>query len=214
VTIRVVLADDHTLMREGLKALLERDGEIEVVGEAGTGRAAVTMAGELNPDVVIMDIGMPDLNGIDAARQIIKASVGAKILAVSMHTSQRMVSEMLRAGASGYVSKLTAFDQVVAAVKAVHSGARYLGPEVSIGTAESLVDRVDGRQVTAFSVLTLREREVLQLIAEGRTTKAIGNVLGTSPRTVEVHRKRLMDKLGIHSVAELARYAVKEGLVE
>jgi len=210
---RILLADDHTLMREGLKGLLEQHEGFEVVGEAGDGRQAIELAGELEPDVVVMDIGMPDLNGIEAARRIVEKMPRTRIVALSMHQSERTVIEMLRAGASAYVLKMSAFDEVARAVEAVTRGERYLSPAVAGVVVGRAVASTPGDDDTAFSKLTAREREVLQLLAEGKSTKEIAFDLGISARTVDVHRKNLMDKLGLDSVAALTRYAIREGLV-
>ena len=210
MSVTVLLVDDHRLMREGLRGLLERQDGISVVGEAGDGRTAVKMARELRPDVVIMDVVMQDLNGIEATRQIV-SETAAKVVALSMHSSKRTVVEMLRAGASAYVLKLSAFDEVARAVRAAAAGERYLSPTVANVLVDELVSP-DGAS-SAFTALTPREREVLQLLAEGKNTKEIAATLCISARTVDVHRKRVMDKLGMGSVAELTRYAMREGLV-
>lgn len=211
--IRVLLADDHALLRQGLRALLEQEADIKVIAEVAGGRTVVQRSRELRPDVVVMDIGMPELNGIEATRRIRRENPGIRIVGLSMHTSQRMVVEMLRAGADGYVAKLSAFEEVVRAVRAVARGERYLGPLATTAVVEQAVNTGEGGEPPVFTLLTAREREVLQMIAEGRNTKEIGTTLGISPRTVEVHRKNLMDKLNLHSVAELTRFALREGLV-
>jgi DNA-binding NarL/FixJ family response regulator len=212
-SVRILLADDHTLMREGLKGLLDKREGFEVVGEAGDGRQALELAGELEPDVVVMDIGMPDLNGIEAARRIVEKLPRVRIVALSMHQSERMVVEMLRAGASAYVLKMSAFDEVARAVEVVTRGERYLSPAVAGVVVDRAVVSASGDEATAFSRLTPREREVLQLLAEGKSSKEIAFDLEISARTVDVHRKNLMDKLDLDSVAELTRYAIREGLV-
>ena len=211
MTISVLLADDHRLLREGLRSLLESESEISVVGEADTGRVAVSMARELRPDVVIMDVAMPDLNGIEATRQLVSDAPGTRVVALSMHSNKRMVVEMLRAGASAYVLKLSAFDEVARAVRAAATGERYLSPSLANVVVDELVS--PDAPSSAFSALTPREREVLQLLAEGKNTKEMAALLHISARTVDVHRKRVMDKLGMNSVAELTRYAMREGLV-
>jgi len=211
--IRVLLADDHALLRQGLRALLEQESDIEVVAEVGDGRTVVRQSRELRPDVVVMDLGMPGLNGIEATRRIRQENTEVRIVGLSMHTSQRMVLEMLRAGADGYVAKLSAFEEVVRAVRAVIRGERYLGPLATSAVVERAVSSTGAEESPAFSLLTSREREVLQAIAEGRNTKEIGGTLGISPRTVEVHRKHVMEKLDLHNVAELTRFALREGLI-
>ena len=211
MTTTVLLADDHTMLRQGLRSLLEHEAGLEVVGEASDGRTAVRMARELAPQVVIMDVAMPELNGIEATRQIVADLPGARVIALSMHSSKRMVVEMLRAGASGYVLKLSAFDELAQAVQTVAAGGRYLSPSVAGVVVDELVS--PEAPSSAFSALTPREREVLQLLAEGNNTKEIAAILQITARTVDVHRKRVMDKLGMNSVAELTRYAMREGLV-
>jgi len=213
MTTKIILADDHKLMREGLRGLLERQADLEVVGEVDDGRSAVRLASELHPDVVIMDIGMPALNGIEATRQIKSELPQTKIIGLSMHVNQRMVVEMLRAGASGYVSKLSAFEELARAVEAVIRGERYLSPSITGFVVDELLDAKGGSEPSVFTKLTSREREVLQLIAEGKSSKEIASALHISVRTVDVHRKNLMDKLEIDSVADLTRYAIREGMV-
>jgi two-component system, NarL family, response regulator NreC len=206
--IRILLADDHQMIRAGLRSLLRDQAGMEVIAEATDGRTAVRLAAELSPDVVIMDIHMPDLNGIEATRQIRGAnSNGPKVIALSAHSDERYAREMLRAGASGYVLKHAAFEELAAALKAVVANQTYLSPSVS-----QVAVNDDVKSGTAFSTLTAREREVLQLLAEGKATKQVAMHLKVSVKTVETHRKNLMDKLGMDSVAELTKYAIREGL--
>ncbi|MCP4679141.1 MAG: response regulator transcription factor [Deltaproteobacteria bacterium] len=210
----MIIADDHMLMREGLRSLLEKQQDIQVVGEASDGRTAVRMVQEKKPDLVIMDIGMPDLNGIEATRQIVESTSRTKVIALSMHSSERIVLEMLRAGASAYVLKLSAFEEVTRAVDAVIANKRYLSPSIAGVVIDKIMDQDSLEAPSAYSSLTPREREVLQLLAEGRNTKEIAFDLGISTRTVDVHRKNTMDKLSLYSVAELTRYALREGLIQ
>jgi DNA-binding NarL/FixJ family response regulator len=206
----ILIADDHRLLREGLRTLLERDG-FRVIGEADNGRSAVKLAKELQPDIVITDIGMPELNGVDATRQICAAALRSKVLALSMHSESRFVLGILDAGASGYLLKDAAFEELSVAIKSVLKGQIYLSPAI----AGVVVERSLGRFPKARSPLaklSKREQEVLQLIAEGKSTKEIAATLYVSVKTVEGHRKQIMDKLAIYSVAELTKYAIREGV--
>ncbi len=207
----VLLADDHTLLRKGVRSLLERSGKLRVVGEAADGRAAVQAVADLRPDVVIMDVAMPLLNGIEATRQIVAEYPRTKVVALSMHGNRRVVVEMLRAGAAAYVLKLSAFEEVTRAVEAAMAGESYLSPSVARLVVEEVVSH--DQLSSPFVSLTSREREVVQLLAEGRNSKAIAEALDISVRTVDSHRKKVMDKLGLRSVADLTRYALSEGLV-
>jgi DNA-binding NarL/FixJ family response regulator len=210
--IRVLLADDHTILREGLRGLLEMEPDIAVVGDVGDGRAAVQAARKLMPDVVVMDVGMPGLNGVDATRQLLTSPCKSKILCLSVHQEKSIVAAMLRAGASGYLLKTSAAKELVNAVRTVASGTTYLSPPIA---AEIVDQHVRGRGAThggAYEALTERERQVLQLVAEGFNTKDIAARLHLSPKTVLAHRESLMRKLGVDSVVALARYAVREGV--
>ena len=212
MAVRILLADDHEMMREGLSSLFERNEGMEVVAEAADGHATIRLARELRPDAVVMDISMPKLNGIEACRQITKHDPGVKVVALSMHANRHMVIEMLAAGASAYVLKLSAFDEVVRAVETVLKNERYLSPGVAGVVVDEAVRGGRPRPDSAFSTLTPRERETLQLVAEGKGTKEIAAILGISARTVDVHRKNTMGKLRLDGVAELTRYALREGL--
>jgi len=211
--IRIVLADDHGMMREGLKSLIAKQMGMEVVGEAEDGYGIVRLVHDLKPDVVVMDIGMPNLNGIEATRQIVNENESIKVLALSQYSDPRMVSEMFRAGAKGFVLKDSAFDELSRAVNAVYTDRTYVSPDV----AGDLINRhirhaASGEKTSAFSQLTDREREVLQLIAEGKTTKDIATKLYRSVKTIETHRRNIMHKLDLHSLPELTKYAVRQGL--
>jgi DNA-binding NarL/FixJ family response regulator len=213
MTIRILLADDHQIVREGLRALVLAQKGMTVVGESSNGRGAAELAAELKPDVVVMDIGMPDLNGIEAARRILAENPQIKIVGLSMHSDRRFLSEMLKAGATAYLLKDSAFEELVSAIRAVVTGQVYLSPRI----ADTVVDGylhgvVPGKQPSVFAVLTSREREVLQLVAEGMATKQIAAALQVSVKTVETHRRQIMVKLNLHSVAGLTKYAIREGL--
>jgi two-component system response regulator NreC len=211
--IRVLLAEDHTIVRKGLRSLLEQEPGIQVVAEALDGKEAVLKAREFRPDIVLMDIGMPGLNGIEATRRIKQSCPSIGVLVLTMHTSEEYIFEIIRAGASGYVIKDTAPTELVAAMRAVYRGDSYLSPAVSKQVLDGYVRRAEhGQQGDAFGSLTTREREVLQLIAEGHTNRAIAERLFISVKTVETHRAHLMEKLDIHSTAGLTKYALRRGL--
>lgn len=211
MTIKVLLADDHQIIRDGLRSLLTNEPDIEVVGEANDGRAAVEMTQRLKPDIVVMDITMPGLNGIEATRQVRAISSDIKVLALSMHADKRFVAGVLHAGASGYVLKNCAFKELIQAIHTVAVNQTYLSPTIADIVVESYV-RHSPLPASPLSVLTPREREVLQLIAEGLTLKKIAATLCVSPKTIETHREQIMRKLNASSVAELTKYAVREGL--
>jgi DNA-binding NarL/FixJ family response regulator len=212
VSIRIILADDHRIMREGLRSLLEKQPDIEVVAEAEDGRTAVQLVRELSPDVVIMDIAMPDLNGIEAAHQIIAEGPGVKVVALSMHADRRFVARMFKAGASGYLLKDCAFEELARAVRTVAADQFYLSPRVARIVIRDYVRRLTETDFSASSFLTTRQREVLQLLAEGKNTNEIASYLQVTVKTVETHRRNIMSKLGIHSVAQLTKYAISVGL--
>ncbi len=209
-TVRILLADDHALMREGVHALLSRVPGIAVVAEACNGREAVELALELKPDVVLLDVSMPDLNGMEAARRIISANPETRILALSMHSESVYVEKMLEAGALGYLLKDSDAEQLLCAVNAVSKNIVYLDKSIAREMVKELV-RTRSCADTP-SPLTSRQAEVLQLVAEGRTTKEIASLLGISLKTVETFRRQIMVRLDIHSIAGLTRYAVRQGL--
>ena len=212
MSIKIILADDHKIVSDCLKPLLNKQPDMKVVGEAENGRMAVKLTQQLNPDVVIMDIAMPDLNGIEATRQIIARCPGVKIITLSMNSDKRYVTGVLNAGASGYLTKSCSFEELVGAIRVVAANKKYLSPDISgIVIEESLV-RSSTAKSKVPSILTMREREVLQLLAEGKTVKQIASQLYLSIKTVHTHRKQIMDKLNIHSIAELTKYALREGL--
>lgn len=212
MSIRILLADDHKIIRDGLRTLIENQSHMEVVGEAENGRKAVDMTLELVPDVVVMDVTMADLNGIEATRQIHKELAAVKVIALSMHSDRRFVKGMLEAGASGYLLKDCAFEELARAIHSVISNETYLSPGITDIVVKEYLQKSSMTPTSAFSTLTAREREVLQLLAEGGSTKKIAESLYVSIKTVETHRRQIMDKLNIHSIAELTKYAVREGL--
>lgn len=211
MAIKVIIADDHRIIRDGLRSLLNNELDIEVIGEASDGRTAVEMSQRLKPDVVIMDITMPGLNGIEATRQILSYDSDIKVLALSMHSDRRFVSGALQAGASGYILKNSAFNDLVQAIHTVIAQQTYLSPQIAEILVENYV-RHSSKAVFPASTLTVREREVLQLIAEGKSVKEIASILYISHKTVEKHREQIMKKLAVHSIAELTKYAIREGL--
>jgi len=209
MSIRVLLADDHTVMREGLRALLEAGGGISVVGEVGDGRDALRSAEELTPDVVVMDIAMPELNGIEAAAMIRARCPDTRVVILSMHSSSEHIYRALAAGASGYVLKASAGAEVIGAVQAVHLGRQYLSPALR----EAYAAAVHGRaRASPLDRLSARERQVLQLVAEGKSSAEIGELMRLSPKTVGTYRLRLMDKLGVDDVPSLVKFALQHGL--
>jgi DNA-binding NarL/FixJ family response regulator len=212
MSIRILIADDHEIVREGLRSLLEKQPDMEVIAEAENGRTTVALSRKFKPDVVIMDITMPDLNGIEATRQIVTESTGVKVLALSMHSTRKLVTEMLSAGASGYLLKHSAFEELGRALHTVMGNQIYLSPKIANIVVDDYRHCARAKTPLALSTLTNREREVLQLLAEGKSTKKIASSLHVSVSTVESHRKQIMDKLNLHSIAELTKYAISEGL--
>ncbi|MBV9268555.1 MAG: response regulator transcription factor [Acidobacteriaceae bacterium] len=208
--MRIVLADDHTIVRQGLKLILSGQQDFEVVGEAGNGREAVELVQRLRPDVVVMDVAMPELNGIEATRRMVEANPRLKILVLSMHKEAVYVREILRAGARGYILKDAIDTELLNAVRSVARGDGYISPAVS----GALLNDYRKDVTDPADLLSNREREVLQLIAEGRTNKEIANRLNLSVYTVDSHRGKIMEKLNLHSTGELVRFAMKHGLVD
>ncbi len=208
--IRVLLADDHAIVREGLRALLSREPDMQVVAEAGDGREALRLAQETRPDVAAMDLSMPLLNGLEAGRQMASWDRGPRPILLTMHAEDRYVLEALRAGIRGYVLKKQAGADLIRAIHEVVSGSVYLSPGISTVVAEA----VRSPAPLPEDPLTAREREVLQLVAEGKTTKEISTILGVSVKTADAHRTRLMQKLEIHDIASLTRYAIRQGLIQ
>jgi DNA-binding NarL/FixJ family response regulator len=211
---KILLADDHQLLLDGLRPLLDGYVDIDVVGVAKDGMQAVELARSLNPDIVLLDISMPQLNGIDAARRILQDSPDIKIIMLSMHSDRQFVHESLRNGARGYVLKESAFQDVAEAVLAVLRGELYLSPALRDRALTDYVEHLKQSDQPPSVPLTGREREVLQLIAEGNSTKQTADLLSVSVKTVESHRKQIMDKLNLHSIAEITKYAIRHGLTQ
>jgi DNA-binding NarL/FixJ family response regulator len=212
VPVRIIIADDHRIVREGLRHLLEKRTDFKVVAEAADGESAVRLAKELSPNIVILDISMPGLNGIEATRKILAERPAVKVLVLSMHSDRRFVIESLKAGAAGYLLKDSAFDELARAIEVVMARGAYLSPAITEVVVRDYVAQAGSGDDAAFSVLSPREREVLQLMAEGASTKVIAARLAVSVKTVESYRQQVMEKLDLHSVAELTKYAIREGL--
>jgi len=212
MSIRIIIADDHKIVRNGLRSLIEKELDIEVIAEADNGRTAVHTALELAPDVMIMDIAMPDLNGIEATRQIIAALPGTKVIALSMHADKRYVMEMLKAGASGYILKDNAYEELASAIRTALNNRTYLSPQVAEIVIGDYIQFAKTASGSVFSLLSAREREVLQLLSEGNSTAQIADRLCISVKTVETYRQHIMEKLNIRNIAELTKYAIREGL--
>jgi DNA-binding NarL/FixJ family response regulator len=208
--LRILLADDHAVVRQGFKMILAEQPDMEIVGEAGNGREAVEQAERLLPDVVVMDVAMPELNGIEATRRLGQATPHARVLALSMHKDSVYVREILRAGARGYLLKDSPAADLIAAVRAVAAGEGFLSPAVS----NAVLDDYRRHVTNPIDLLSSREREVLQMLAEGKTNKEIAGVLNLSVYTVDAHRGRIMEKLNLHSINDLVRFAVRNGLIE
>jgi len=213
-TLKILLVDDHTIVRQGLRALLEAHAGFTIVGEAENGREAVKKAQDLNPDIVIMDIAMPVLNGLEATRQIKRALPDTRVLALTMYNDEEYVFQILKSGASGYLIKETAANELIAAILSIKSGNPFFSPSISRKIMESYLNEDEDKKGKGETdKLTNREKEVLQLIAEGYTNNEIANLMGISVKTVETHRAHVMSKLDIHDVAGLIKYAIKKGLV-
>lgn len=212
MSIRIVLADDHGVVLDGLQRLLDLEEDMEVVGQAQDGRRAVELACEHRPDVVVLDVAMPRLNGLAAIRQILRDAPATRVIALTMHTSGQIVTDALRAGASGYVVKSARIEEVVQAIRAVAAGKTYLSSEIAGQIVENFVRSGAAEPDAPGSVLSDREKEVLQLVAEGRTTRGIASTLHVSVKTVETHRRSIMRKLDLHNVAQLTKYAIRQGL--
>jgi two-component system response regulator NreC len=214
-TIRLMLVDDQEIVRAGLRSLLERSPQIEVVGESSDGESAVRLAAELKPDVVLMDVSLPDMNGAEATRRIKGAMPGVQVLALTIHEDEAYFFEMLNAGASGYIPKRASPDDLITAINVVAAGEVFLHPMVAGALVQDYLRRVStGSERASYGRLTPRQREVLTLIAEGLTNLDIGEQLGISVRTVERHRENIMERLNLHSRADLVKYALRKGLID
>ncbi len=209
--IKILLADDHAIVCEGFRSLLANEPSMEVIAEADNGRKAVELAKKLQPDLVVMDISMPDLNGIEATRRIMRDNPDAKIISLSMHNDKRYITEMLKAGARGYLLKKGAFQELVAAIRVVMEGRIYLSPDITGIVVEDYLKNVPDNDTSIRSLLTDRELEILQLVAEGKSMKEIAFLLGLSVKTVSNHRQNIMEKLKIDNIASLVKYAIREG---
>ncbi len=210
--IKILLADDHRIMREGLRALIEKQHDMKVVAEAANGRMAVQLVQELLPEVVVIDVTMPDLNGIDATREIIASHPTVKVIALSMHSAKRFVLEMFKAGCSGYLLKDCAFEELTLAIRNVIENKVYVSPGVTGMIIKEYTHKLSETEFSRTSILTPKERNVLQFLAEGKTTKQIALSLKVSVKTIETHRRQILHKLNLHSIAELTKYAIQEGI--
>jgi len=209
MSVKIIIADDHKIMRDGLRNMLEKESGLEVVAEAKNGREAIQLTEQLRPDIVIMDISMDDLNGMDATRMIVGKGWGTKVIALSMHADKRFVAGMFEAGAMAYLLKDCAYNELVQAIRQTVSGRTYLCSMISGVVIRDYIQRM---RKSEASLLSPREKEILQLLAEGSTTKRIADQLKVSVKTVETHRQHVMEKLNIFSIAELTKYAIKEGI--
>ena len=213
MSIRVLVVDDHKIMREGLRSLLEKQPDIEVVAEAENAQQALKLAQEMTPDLAIIDVVMPSLNGIEATRRILSKVPAVKVIALSMYADKRFVMEMLRAGASGYLLKDCAFEELDEAIRTVTQDRTYITPRIVDIIVKDYFSQVEKPSSSAVSALTSRQYEVLQLLAEGKTTREIAHQMSLSVKTIESHRQQIINKLNIHSIAGLTKYAIREGLI-
>jgi two-component system, NarL family, response regulator NreC len=211
-TIRVLIADDHRMIRDGLKTPIEKEAGMEVIAEAENGREVIRLVQKHRPNIVITDVSMPDMNGTEATRKILEEIPGIRVIALSMHSDRRYVLGMLEAGASGYLLKDCAFEELATAIRQVARGNTYLSPKIAEVVVNGYLNKTPGLSQASGSMLTPREREVLQLLAEGRSAKEVASHIHVSVKTVETHRRNMMVKLNMRSIAELTKYAVREGL--
>ena len=214
MTIRVILADDHSVFREGLSSLLHIEEDMEVIGQAANGEEVIALVGELHPDVVVMDIAMPECDGIEATERILADDPSQRILALSMHADAQFMQKMFSVGAKGYLPKNCCFDELVTAIRAIHDNGEYLSPSLNAALLTDYIGLLAREKERTDRPLSDRETEVLRLIADGQHTKQIADLLCISVKTVETHRRQIMEKLGISTVAGLTRYAVRTGLVD
>ncbi len=210
----ILLVDDHKLFRDGLRSMLDSHSNLVVIGEAGDGQSAIKLARDLQPDIVLMDITMPDLNGIEAARRITTEAPSIKVIILSMHSDRRYIIEALKSGARGYLLKDSALEEVVSAIDDCRVDKVFLSSKISDFVINDYINIAKTGETSAYTVLSAREREVLQMLAEGKTTKEIAAQLVVSVKTIETYRKQIMDKLDLHSIAELTKYAIREGLTQ
>jgi two-component system response regulator NreC len=213
--VKLLVADDHKIFRQGIKKLLEVESDLQVVGEAADGREAVKKATELKPDVILMDIAMANLNGLEATKQIKKVLPSVKVIMLTMHKNEEYILQSFQAGASGFILKEGAVEELVSAIRSIHSDKSFLSPSISKTLIDAYLRKMEtGKTETPFDLLTDREREVLQLIAEGYTNREVAKSLFISVKTVEAHRAHIMQKLNIHDIAKLVKYAIQKGLVD
>jgi DNA-binding NarL/FixJ family response regulator len=212
VKMRILIADDHGVMREGMKVLIENQPDMEVVGEAEDGLMVTQLAKELSPDIIIMDISMPNLNGVEATRLILEENPDIRVIALSVHLDKHFVTQMLKAGASGYVLKSCLFDEVLRALRTVNRNEHYLSPKITDVVLDDYIHYMAIYNKSAEDHLTARERQIVQMLTEGKSTKLIASRLHISPKTSDANRRRIMNKLGISSLAELTKYAIRKGI--
>ena len=216
MNINIILADDHHVIREGLRLLLDREKDLLVIAEADTGRSALSAVKKFNPDLVVMDVSMPELNGVEATRKILSEVPATKVLALSMYSDRRFVEGMFQAGVSGYILKNCIARELVSAIRLVAKGQVYISPEIAGSIVDGYLSRVvpqtDTNRRIDRKILTDREREILQLICEGQNSKEVAETLHVSSKTVDAHRRNIMEKVGVHSIAELTKFAIREGI--
>ena len=212
MSLRILIADDHTIVREGLRALIEKESDLEVVAEAENGTRAVQLARQRLPEVVVMDISMPEMNGIDATRLIVTELPDIRVLALSMETDRRFVVEILKSGATGYLLKDAAFSELATAIRAVADNQTYISHKISQMLIKEFIQKIPEEVSLTYEKLTLRERDILQMVADGKPLKEIASICNLSLRTLENQRHTLMKKLNLYSIAELTKYAIREGL--